>query len=87
MNPEFKEKIDKLIESNKIVLFMKGNKLQPQCGFSARVVGMLTELGVDYHDENIFADPEVRSGMKEYSSWPTIPQLFVIIKYLSRWQS
>ena len=77
MNPDFKEKIEKLITDNKIVLFMKGYKHQPMCGFSARVVSMLSELEVDYHSENIFDDPEVRSGMKEYSSWPTFPQLYV----------
>ena len=77
MTPEFKEKIDKLIADKKIVLFMKGYKHQPMCGFSARVVSMLSELEVDYHSENIFDDPELRAGMKEYSSWPTFPQLYV----------
>ena len=77
MTPEFKEKIDNLIAENKIVLFMKGYKHQPMCGFSSRVVGMLSELEVEYHSENIFDDPEIRSGMKDYSNWPTFPQLYV----------
>ncbi|MEC7987534.1 MAG: Grx4 family monothiol glutaredoxin [Myxococcota bacterium] len=77
MESSFKERIDNLIEEHKIVLFMKGYKHQPMCGFSARVVSLLNEMGVDYHTENIFDDPDLRSGMKEYSSWPTFPQLYV----------
>jgi monothiol glutaredoxin len=77
MDQQFKEKIDKLIAENNIVLFMKGFKHNPMCGFSARVVSMLSDVGVDYHSENIFDDPQIRTGMKEYSSWPTFPQLYV----------
>ena len=77
MEPQFKERIDKLLSEHKIVLFMKGYKTQPMCGFSARVVSMLSELDVEYHTENIFDDPEMRSGMKDYSNWPTFPQLYV----------
>lgn len=77
MDPQFKERIDKLLSDHKIVLFMKGYKTQPMCGFSARVVSMLSELEVDYHSENIFDDPEMRSGMKDYSNWPTFPQLYI----------
>ena len=77
MDDAFKEKIDKLIKDHKILLFMKGFKHQPMCGFSARVVSVLNELGIDYHTENIFDDPQLRSGMKEYSAWPTFPQLYV----------
>jgi monothiol glutaredoxin len=77
MNEDFRQKMDNLIENNKVVLFMKGNRQQPMCGFSARVVGMLDELGMDYETVCVITDPEVRSGMKEYSSWPTFPQLYV----------
>ena len=59
------------------MLFMKGNPAMPQCGFSAAVVGMLKEVGVPFESFNILADPELREGLKEYSSWPTFPQLYV----------
>jgi monothiol glutaredoxin len=68
---------DGLVRSNKIVLFMKGNRRFPQCGFSATVVGVLDRLVSDYKTVNILEDPAVRDGMKEYSSWPTFPQLYV----------
>ena len=77
MNEDFKQRMDGLIESNRMVLFMKGNPQQPMCGFSAKVVGMLNELGMDYETVCVITDPEVRSGMKEYSSWPTFPQLYI----------
>ena len=77
MTPEFKEKIDALIAEHKVVLFMKGYKTQPACGFSNRVVSMLNEIDIPYHDVNIFDDPELRSGMKDYSSWPTFPQIYI----------
>ena len=76
MTPEFKSKMDQIINDNRIVLYMKGDRHRPQCGFSARVVGMLEELEVDYHTIDIFSDPEIRSGMKEYSAWPTFPQFY-----------
>jgi len=59
------------------MLFMKGNPAMPQCGFSAAVVGMLKEVGVPFESFNILADQELREGLKEYSSWPTYPQLYV----------
>jgi monothiol glutaredoxin len=68
---------DGLVRSNKIVLFMKGNRRFPQCGFSAKVVGFLDKLAPDYKTVNILEDPSLRDGMKEYSSWPTFPQLYV----------
>jgi monothiol glutaredoxin len=68
---------DGLVRSNKIVLFMKGNRRFPQCGFSATVVGVLDRLASDYKTVNILEDPALRDGMKEYSSWPTFPQLYV----------
>jgi monothiol glutaredoxin len=68
---------NKLVRSNNIVLFMKGNRHFPQCGFSATVIGILNELASDYQTVNILEDHAVREGMKEFSSWPTFPQLYV----------
>ena len=77
MAPETKAKIDKLVSENKIMVFMKGSKLMPQCGFSNNVVQILNTLGVPYETLDILADPEIRQGIKEYSSWPTIPQIYI----------
>ena len=77
MTPELKEKIDNLIKDNKILVFMKGSKLMPQCGFSNNVVQILNVLGVPYETVDVLADYEIRQGIKEYSNWPTIPQLYV----------
>jgi monothiol glutaredoxin len=77
MNPETKQQIDDLITHNKIMVFMKGNRLMPQCGFSNSVVQILNILGVPYETFDILADGEVRQGIKEYSSWPTIPQVYI----------
>lgn len=65
------------IEANDVVLYMKGTKEMPQCGFSSRVAGVLNYLGVSYKDVNVLADPEIRQGIKDFSDWPTIPQLYV----------
>ena len=65
------------IASNDVVLFMKGTPVFPQCGFSAAVVDVLSQLGVRFHSANILVDPELRQGIKEFSQWPTIPQLYV----------
>jgi monothiol glutaredoxin len=77
MTPELQEKIEKLLQDNKVMVFMKGNKLMPQCGFSNNVVQILNVLGVPYETLDILADPEIRQGIKEYSNWPTIPQVYV----------
>jgi len=69
--------IDGEIKSNDVVLFMKGTPAFPQCGFSGQVVQILDYLGVDYKGVNVLADPELRQGIKEFSNWPTIPQLYV----------
>ena len=69
--------IGKLIGENKIMVFMKGNKLMPQCGFSNQVVQILNILGVPYETVDVLADPEIRQGVKEYSNWPTIPQVYI----------
>ena len=68
---------DQLVKTHRVVLFMKGNKHFPQCGFSAQVIGILKELGAPFETVNVLQDPAVRDGIKEYSSWPTIPQLYV----------
>ncbi|HIK40252.1 Grx4 family monothiol glutaredoxin [Thermoleptolyngbya sichuanensis A183] len=77
MTPELKAKIDDLIAQNKILVFMKGNKLMPQCGFSNNVVQILNSLGVPYETVDVLEDYEIRQGIKEYSSWPTIPQVYI----------
>jgi monothiol glutaredoxin len=69
--------IESTIKDNAIVLFMKGTKKIPQCGFSATVVQILERCGVDFKDVNVLADPELREGVKQFSNWPTIPQLYV----------
>ena len=71
------DKIKETVTSNDVVLYMKGTKTMPQCGFSSRVAGVLNFMGVDYADVNVLADDEIRQGIKEYSDWPTIPQLYV----------
>ena len=72
-----KSRIDELVKSNDIILFMKGTALFPQCGFSSRAVTILDRLGAKYETVDVLQDPEVRSGIKEYSDWPTVPQLYV----------
>ncbi|PPB81709.1 monothiol glutaredoxin [Albidovulum inexpectatum] len=74
---DVKTRIEETIKSNDVVLYMKGTKTMPQCGFSSRVAGVLNYLGVDYVDVNVLADEEIRQGIKDYSDWPTIPQLYV----------
>ncbi len=70
-------RIKETVTANDVVLFMKGTKSMPQCGFSSRVAGVLNFMGVDFADVNVLADEEIRQGIKEYSDWPTIPQLYV----------
>jgi monothiol glutaredoxin len=65
------------INKNDVLLFMKGTPVFPQCGFSAAVVDVLSQLGVKFHGVNILVDPDLRQGIKEFSQWPTIPQLYV----------
>ena len=76
MNNETKAKIMSLVDSNEILLFMKGNKEQPKCGFSAQVVDILNRLSVDYTTFDILSDEGMRAAVKEYSNWPTYPQLY-----------
>ncbi|MGR3640638.1 Grx4 family monothiol glutaredoxin [Alterinioella nitratireducens] len=71
------DQIKETVTSNDVVLFMKGTKAMPQCGFSSRVAGVLNFMGVDYSDVNVLENEDIRQGIKEYSDWPTIPQLYV----------
>jgi len=77
MDATLRDRIQSTVDSKKVVLFMKGNKNFPQCGFSAQVVSILKQKGVEFLDVNILADPELRNGLKEFSNWPTFPQLYV----------
>ncbi len=77
-----RERIGSLIGSDRIVLFMKGNRQFPQCGFSAQVVAILDRVAPDYTTVDVLQDPAVRQGIKEFSSWPTIPQLYVDGEFL-----
>ncbi|WP_300585683.1 Grx4 family monothiol glutaredoxin [Marivita sp.] len=72
-----KQIIEETVKSNDVVLYMKGTKTMPQCGFSSKVSGVLNYMGVEYADVNVLADENIRQGIKEYSDWPTIPQLYV----------
>ena len=75
-NPVF-ERIKESVTDTDVVLFMKGTPVFPQCGFSSAVVQVLTHMGIQFKGIDILADPELREGIKEYSNWPTIPQLYV----------
>jgi monothiol glutaredoxin len=77
MSPDVKTRIDELVNQHKIMVFMKGTKLMPQCGFSNNVVQILNVLGVPFETFDVLADYDIRQGIKEYSSWPTIPQVYV----------
>ncbi len=77
MTSPINPRIDELVKGNKIMVFMKGNKLMPQCGFSNNVVQILNVLGVPFETVDVLADPEIRQGIKEYSNWPTIPQVYI----------
>lgn len=70
-------RIDALVKANDVVLFMKGTVLFPQCGFSSRAVAILERLGQNFETVDVLQDPEIRQGIKEYSDWPTVPQLYV----------
>lgn len=77
MTPETKDRIKKLIEENKIMIFMKGTKLMPQCGFSNNVVQIFNVLGIPFETFNVLEDFDIRQGIKDYSQWPTIPQVYI----------
>jgi monothiol glutaredoxin len=82
MSDDLKTRIEELIRSNRVMLFMKGTKQFPACGFSNAVVQILKKEGAEFGTFNILADPEVRQGLKEYSNWPTYPQLYVGGKFV-----
>lgn len=71
------DQIKTTVSENDVVLFMKGTKMMPQCGFSSRVAGVLNYMGVEFSDVNVLSDDAIRQGIKDYSDWPTIPQLYV----------
>lgn len=77
MQRDVHSEISGLIDQHKVLLFMKGTAQIPQCGFSATVVRILDHLGVEFASVNVLADPEIRDGVKNFSNWPTIPQLYV----------
>lgn len=77
MTPELQSRIQDLVESNKILVFMKGSKLMPQCGFSNNTVQILNSLGAPYETVDVLQDPDIRQGIKEFSNWPTIPQVYI----------
>jgi monothiol glutaredoxin len=76
------ERIEELVKGNDVVLFMKGTPLFPQCGFSSRAIAILDHLNVEYASIDVLQDMEIRQGIKEYSDWPTIPQLYVKGEFL-----
>ena len=79
---DIQDTIRQTVETNRVVLFMKGTKNFPQCGFSQRAVAILKQCGADFKDVNVLADPALRDGIKEYSSWPTIPQVYIGGKFV-----
>ncbi|MGB8222050.1 MAG: Grx4 family monothiol glutaredoxin [Polyangiales bacterium] len=82
MEDTLRERIQAIIEGNDVVLFMKGTKHFPQCGFSATVVEVLRRSGAEFQDVNVLEDPAIRQGIKEFANWPTIPQLYVRGKFV-----
>ena len=74
---EAQGRIEEIVKGNDVVLFMKGSALFPQCGFSSRAVAILEHLGAPFETVDVLQDPELRQGIKEYSDWPTVPQLYV----------
>ena len=77
MDSQVQQRIEGLVASSPVVVFMKGNKLMPQCGFSNNVVQILQSLGIPFETFDVLSDPEIRQGIKEFSDWPTIPQVYV----------
>lgn len=77
MTEDARSRIDATVKGNDVVLFMKGTPLFPQCGFSSRAVAILEHLGVQYESVDVLQDQAIRQGIKEYSDWPTIPQLYI----------
>ena len=82
MDDATRQKIQTLVDTHPVVVFMKGTKTFPQCGFSATVVEVMKRLGTDFHDVNVLADPAIRQGIKDFTNWPTIPQVYVGGKFV-----
>jgi monothiol glutaredoxin len=82
MEETLRDRIQGIIDNNDVVLFMKGTKHFPQCGFSATVVEVLRRSGSDFQDVNVLEDPAIRHGIKEFANWPTIPQLYVRVQFV-----
>ncbi|MDH5491642.1 MAG: Grx4 family monothiol glutaredoxin [Myxococcales bacterium] len=82
MQDEIRQKIQAMLDEHAIVLFMKGTKNFPQCGFSATVVEVLRRAGAEFLDVNVLEDPDIRQGIKDFTQWPTIPQLYVKGKFV-----
>ena len=82
MDNQTKDKIQKLIDSSPVMVFMKGTKLMPQCGFSNNVVQILNALGIEFTTYDVLSDFEIREGIKQFSNWPTIPQVYLKGEFL-----
>ena len=82
MDDSTKQRIQEIVDGDRVVLFMKGSKHFPQCGFSATVVEVLKRVGTEFNSVNVLEDPEIRQGIKEFANWPTIPQLYVGGKFI-----
>ena len=82
MNPEIKKIIEEKINSSKVFVFMKGTPEDPQCGFSAQVVSILNDLGIEFTSFDVLSDENIRQAIKEYANWPTIPQLYINGKFI-----
>ena len=82
MDDATRQKIQTLVDTHPVVVFMKGTKTFPQCGFSATVVEVMKRLGTDFQDVNVLADPAIRQGIKDFTNWPTIPQVYVGGKFV-----
>ena len=82
MSSTTEERIAEIVNGNDVVLFMKGSPLFPQCGFSSKAIAILEHLGVEYASVDVLQDMEIRAGIKDYSDWPTIPQLYVKGEFL-----
>ena len=82
MSESIQDRISETVKSNRVVVFMKGSRMMPQCGFSSRAVQVIGHYTTDFVTVNVLADPEVRQGIKEFSNWPTIPQVYVDGEFL-----
>jgi len=82
MSQSTQERIGQIVADHRVVLFMKGTPLFPQCGFSSRAIAILERLGTDYHTVDVLQDAEIRQGIKAFSDWPTIPQLYVDAEFV-----